>query len=144
MGLYGDRRFRWSPNVKGNTMTTKNEQALMAQLEQLKRENEALKQAKTKGSNISFKVSEKGAVSVYGLGRFPVTLYRESWLKLSDTMDKLKTFMVEHKEELDRTFNAHQLGKAAVAVTAPVTVKADADLLKEFEAFKAMKLAKVG
>ena len=49
---------------------------LRAELERLKVENEALKQGR-RGGSLSLKVSEKGAVSVYGLGRFPVTLYKE-------------------------------------------------------------------
>ena len=50
-----------------------------AELERLRRENEALKRGREKG--LSLKVSEKGAVSIYGMGRFPVTLYKEQWLK---------------------------------------------------------------
>jgi len=51
------------------------EEDLKAELERLKAENDALK--KRRSSAVSIKVSEKGAVSVYGLGRFPVTLYQE-------------------------------------------------------------------
>ena len=54
---------------------------LQAELDRVRAENEALKQGR-RGGSISMKVSEKGAVSVYGLGRFPVTLYQEQWLKL--------------------------------------------------------------
>jgi len=46
-----------------------------------------------KGGSVSFKVSEKGAVSVYGLGRFPVTLYLEQWNKLLSNVDELKAFI---------------------------------------------------
>jgi hypothetical protein len=53
---------------------------LKDELERLRKENEALK--KSASSNIRMKVSEKGAVSIYGMGRFPVTLYKEQWLKL--------------------------------------------------------------
>ena len=49
---------------------------------------------------IDFKVSEKGAVSVYGLGRFPVTLYYEQWIRLLDSADALKQFMEENKSNL--------------------------------------------
>lgn len=58
--------------------------AIMAELAKLKAENEALKakQAQRSQGTMTCKVSEKGAVSVYGLGRFPVTLYKEQWIKL--------------------------------------------------------------
>ena len=52
------------------------------ELERLRAENEALKARKARTGSMSLKVSEKGAVSVYGLGRFPVTLYREQWDRL--------------------------------------------------------------
>ena len=58
------------------------DEALKAELERLKAENEALKNRGARA--VSLKVSEKGGVSVYGLGRFPVTLYKEQWLKLLD------------------------------------------------------------
>ena len=64
---------------------------LRAEIERLKTENEALK-APTRGQ-ISLKVSEKGAVSVYGMGRFPVTLYKEQWEKLLATSDQIKKFI---------------------------------------------------
>ena len=53
-----------------------------AELERLRRENAALKKGTSDGNRM--KVSEKGAVSVYGMGRFPVALYKEQWLKLSE------------------------------------------------------------
>jgi hypothetical protein len=49
---------------------------------------------------ISFRVSEKGGCSVYGLGRFPVTLYREQWEKLLDVTDRLREFLKENKDKL--------------------------------------------
>ncbi len=55
---------------------------LKAELDRLRNENAALKKGGSTG--ISMKVSEKGAVSIYGMGRFPVTLYKEQWLKLLD------------------------------------------------------------
>jgi hypothetical protein len=59
------------------------------------------KQVGTKRSgNIDFKVSEKGAVSVYGMGRFPVTLYYEQWVRLLERADDLKAFMEENKNRL--------------------------------------------
>jgi len=53
-----------------------------------------------KRGSIDFRVSEKGAVSVYGLGRFPVTLYYEQWVRLLDNADTLKQFMEENKSNL--------------------------------------------
>lgn len=49
---------------------------------------------------VDFKVSEKGAVSVYGLGRFPVTLYYEQWVRLLDHVDQLREFLEENKPSL--------------------------------------------
>jgi hypothetical protein len=49
---------------------------------------------------LEFRVSEKGAVSVYGLGRFPVTLYQEQWAKLLDTTDELRAFIEQNKSRL--------------------------------------------
>ena len=71
---------------------------MQAELERLRAENEALK-AKTKGST-SIRVSEKGGVSVYGLGRFPVTLYKEQWLKLLTMADDIKRFIAENDSRL--------------------------------------------
>ena len=71
---------------------------LKAELERLRAENASLKQATTRG--ISMKVSEKGGLSVYGLGRFPITLYKEQWTKLLDMEKELRAFIVEHQGEL--------------------------------------------
>ena len=71
---------------------------VQAELERLRKENEALKGAARRGT--SLKVSEKGGVSVYGLGRFPVTLYKEQWLKLLDMADAIRAFIAEHESEL--------------------------------------------
>ena len=76
------------------------EEELKAELEKLKAENAALK---TRGSRgISMKVSEKGGVSVYGLGRFPVTLYMEQWTKLLDMADDIRAFIRENEGKLKR------------------------------------------
>jgi hypothetical protein len=64
------------------------EAELRAELERLKRENEALKTRPKTAT--SLKVSEKGGVSVYGLGRFPVTLYKEQWLKVLAMADDIR------------------------------------------------------
>jgi ribosome-interacting GTPase 1 len=71
---------------------------LQAELARLRAENEALKSRARRG--VSFKVSEKGAVSVYGLGRFPVTLYKEQWAKLLDLADEIRAFIREHDAQL--------------------------------------------
>lgn len=71
---------------------------LQAELARLKAENEQLKSQR--GRAVSLKVSEKGGVSVYGLGRFPVTLYKEQWTKLLSMTDELRAFIKEHESEL--------------------------------------------
>ena len=73
-----------------------------SELERLRAENAALKAAGARRGGVSFKVSEKGAVSVYGLGRFPVTLYKEQWTKLLDLSDDLRAFIKAHETELKR------------------------------------------
>lgn len=74
------------------------EDDLRAELERLRQENAALKKGAAKG--VSLKVSEKGGLSVYGLGRFPVTLYKEQWAKLLDMSDEIRSFIVTHDKEL--------------------------------------------
>ena len=71
---------------------------MRAELERLRAENEALKKGAAKG--VSMKVSEKGGLSVYGLGRFPVTLYKEQWLKLLGLAEEIKEFIATHDAEL--------------------------------------------
>ena len=71
---------------------------LKAELERLRAENEQLKNRTARGT--SLKVSEKGGVSVYGLGRFPVTLYKEQWVKLLGMADDIKAFLKEHDAKL--------------------------------------------
>ena len=71
---------------------------MQAELERLKAENEALKNRGSKG--VSMKVSEKGGVSIYGLGRFPVTLYKEQWVKLLDMADDIRGFIKENDGKL--------------------------------------------
>jgi hypothetical protein len=74
------------------------EEDIKAELERLKQENERLKRDRSRG--ISLKVSEKGAVSVYGLGRFPVTLYKEQWVKLLAVADDILVFINENDSRL--------------------------------------------
>jgi hypothetical protein len=71
---------------------------LKAELERLKAENERLKSQR--GRSASLRVSEKGGVSVYGLGRFPVTLYKEQWTRLLGMADEIRAFIKEHETEL--------------------------------------------
>ncbi len=68
------------------------------ELERLRTENEELKKRSEKG--LSLKVSQKGGVSVYGLGRFPVTLYKEQWEKLLDMSDDIRAFIQENEPQL--------------------------------------------
>ena len=75
-----------------------NEEQMKAELERLKAENEALRKGNAKGT--SLKVSDKGGVSVYGLGRFPVTLYKEQWTKLLDMADDIRAFIKENEAKL--------------------------------------------
>ena len=70
-----------------------------AELERLRAENAQLKSKKTAGE-LSLKISEKGGLSVYGLGRFPVTLYKEQWRKLLDKAEELETFLRENDTQL--------------------------------------------
>jgi hypothetical protein len=74
------------------------EQGLQAELERLKAENETLKAKTTRAT--SLRVSEKGGVSVYGLGRFPVTLYKEQWLKLLEMAEEIRRFIGENDARL--------------------------------------------
>ena len=67
-------------------------------LERLRNENAALKKGASGG--IRMKVSEKGAVSVYGMGRFPVTLYKEQWLRLLDMSDEIRSFIAANQARL--------------------------------------------
>ena len=74
------------------------DEELKAELERLRKENASLKKGAAKG--VSMKVSEKGGLSVYGMGRFPVTLYKEQWLKLLDLSDEIRAFIAAHQGEL--------------------------------------------
>ena len=71
---------------------------LKAELERLRAENERLKKGSARGT--SLKVSDKGGVSVYGLGRFPVTLYKEQWTKLLDMADEIRAFIKDNESKL--------------------------------------------
>ena len=71
---------------------------LKTELERLRNENAALKKGAT--SSVRMKVSEKGAVSIYGMGRFPVTLYREQWLKLLDMSADTRALIAANEAQL--------------------------------------------
>jgi hypothetical protein len=76
------------------------EEEMRAEIERLKAQNETL--LKSSGGQVSLKVSQKGAVSVYGLGRFPVTLYKEQWEKLLATAESIKAFIAENDHLLKK------------------------------------------
>jgi hypothetical protein len=71
---------------------------MKAELEKLRAENEALKKTKEKG--LTMKIGEKGGLSVYGLGRFPVTLYKEQWIRLLAMTDEIRTFINANRDKL--------------------------------------------
>ncbi len=71
---------------------------MQSELERLRAENERLKSAGR--SRLAMKVSEKGALSVYGMGRFPVTLYKEQWLRLLTMSDEIKAFIAANDASL--------------------------------------------
>jgi hypothetical protein len=79
----------------GGNMSDEN---LKAELERLRAENAALKKGSSTG--LRMKVSEKGALSVYGMGRFPVTLYKEQWLKLLNISDDIRAFIAANESQL--------------------------------------------
>ena len=76
------------------------EDDLKAEIERLRTENEALK--KPARGQMSLRVSQKGALSVYGLGRFPVTLYREQWEKLLGMADEIRNFIRKNDQALKK------------------------------------------
>ena len=71
---------------------------LESEVARLRAENEALKARAQRAGQL--RVSDKGGVSVYGLGRFPVTLYKEQWRRLLDMADEIRAFIREHESEL--------------------------------------------
>jgi hypothetical protein len=69
-----------------------------AEIERLRAENARLKSARQ--AKLAMKVSEKGALSVYGMGRFPVTLYKEQWLRLLAMAEDIKAFIEANNDNL--------------------------------------------
>ncbi|MSP36662.1 MAG: hypothetical protein EXR25_13115 [Limnohabitans sp.] len=76
------------------------DEEMKAELERLRSENSALKKGAATG--ITMKVSEKGGLSVYGMGRFPITLYKEQWLKLMDMSDAMRAFIAANDSLLKK------------------------------------------
>ncbi len=105
------------------------------QLARLEAENKALKEAQTKAGKISLKVSEKGALSVYGMGRFPVTLYAEQWetLLAEGQVKSIKDFIVANKSKFSTKADKLARDEAAKAAgatpAAPVTAPAKGSAL---------------
>jgi hypothetical protein len=85
-------------NVRAERIEKMGDEELKTELERLRAENESLKRSSSKG--LSLRVSEKGAVSVYGLGRFPVTLYKEQWLRLLDMAEDIRGFIQQNETQL--------------------------------------------
>ena len=77
------------------------EDDVQGELQRLREENERLRSRRSTGE-VTLRVSEKGAVSVYGLGRFPVTLYQEQWEKLLAHADDIHRFITENRERLKK------------------------------------------
>jgi hypothetical protein len=97
-------------------------QAMMAEIARLKAENEALTKSKPE-SKPSIRVTDKGGISVYGIGRFPVTLYRKQWVKLLALADEIRAVIEANTARLDASEAAHAATKAAAKPQAPTTAQ---------------------
>src|SRR5471032_3319326 len=86
---------------------------MKAELDRLRAENEALKKPAARGP-MYLKVSEKGGLSVYGLGRFPVTLYREQWEKLLGMADQIREFIKANDQTLKKKELPRLCGNTAI------------------------------
>ena len=84
---------------KGDYTIMASDDAIKAELEKLRAENAALKKTSAP-KGLSMKISEKGGLSVYGLGRFPVTLYKEQWKRLLDIAEEIKSFIKDNEDKL--------------------------------------------
>ena len=78
------------------------EETAEQKLARLEAENKTLKDQieQRKPGQLRLKISEKGGLSVYGLGRFPVTLYKEQWKRLLEHAEEIKSFLEEHEQQL--------------------------------------------
>lgn len=76
--------------------------AIELELAALRAENERLRANQAKPRSLSLKVSEKGAVSLYGMGRFPVTLYKQQWVKLFSVQEEIKAFIEANNGQLSQ------------------------------------------
>lgn len=85
--------------MSNNNFNREDNNTILAMIATLKAENEALK-AKVKPKATGMKVTEKGGVSVYGLGRFPVTLYKGQWESLLAKAEEIKAFLEANKDKL--------------------------------------------
>ena len=81
--------------ILGSIMAEPTYEELKAKLAELEKQ-----QGTRRSGSLEFRVGEKGGVSVYGLGRFPVTLYYEQWVRLLDSGEKLREFLEENKPKL--------------------------------------------
>ena len=92
-----EREFDTDQNLNHNPLMSED---MKAEIARLKAENEALKSKSPDRGALSMKVSEKGALSIYGMGRFPVTLYKEQWMKLLNIADEIKKFIDDNCDRL--------------------------------------------
>jgi hypothetical protein len=93
-----DGRMALDLDRQHNREKPMSDEEMKAELDRLRSENAALKKGASSG--VRMKVSEKGAVSVYGMGRFPVTLYKEQWLKLLDMAPEIRSFIAANEAQL--------------------------------------------
>jgi len=77
-----------------------NDDGVRAELERLRAENEALKRKESRG--VRLQVSQKGAISLYGIRRFPITFYADEWERILAMGDEIRRFAAEHADELKR------------------------------------------
>ena len=99
------------------------EDALQSEVERLKAENAALKAQAARG--VSIKVSEKGGVSVYGLGRFPVTLYKEQWKRLLEMSGEIRAFLDANDAQLKAKGDDKDKGPQATPAAAVPDTEGD-------------------
>lgn len=128
---------------KNNQTQAQDNNSLQAQLEALRKENESLRLAKgLVAGGVTIKVTDKGGFSVYGLGRFPVTLYREQWTRLLDAADQVKAYIEANASDpkVVAASTAHETRKAeakaekAKADTVTLTPEQAAEVIARNEA----------